>query len=186
MCQATTKNPVLLKPEDKWLDTFDVVSFTEEIKELGAKLKKQQGIKDVAHLNKMIAWSNACGVIGILTMEFGLNLISIIGLSTWTLTRLTMIAHHVCHGGYDKCHPNKKRWNRFRFAVEIVWRRVCNWLDWMMSEEWDVEHNNCHHYCLSELEDLDLVENNLVDLRESDSPMYITYAQVFEAILTWK
>jgi len=186
MCQATTKNPVLLKPEDKWLDTFDVVSFTEEIKELGAKLKKQQGTKDVTHLNKMIAWSNACGVIGLLTMGFGLNLISIIGLSTWTLTRWTMIAHHVCHGGYDKCHPNKKRWNRFRFAVGTVWRRVCDWLDWMMPEAWNVEHNNRHHYCLSELEDPDLVENNLVDLREADSPMYIKYAQVFGAMLTWK
>jgi len=28
-----------------------------------------------------------------------------------------MIAHHVCHGGYEKCHPDKTRWSRFKLVL---------------------------------------------------------------------
>lgn len=56
----------------------------------------------------------------------------------------------------------------------------------MLPEAWNVEHNNRHHYNLSELEDPDLVENNLVDLRESDSPMFVKYLIVLINVITWK
>lgn len=185
MCIRTaTKEP--LAPENKWLEKFDLEAFTADIKELGDKLEKNQGPADVAHLNKMVMWSNMCGLVGILTMGFGVSWYSIIGLSTFTFTRWTMIAHHTCHGGYDKCHPNKQRWNRFRFAVGSLWRRYCDWFDWMLPEAWNVEHNNRHHYNLSELEDPDLVENNLVDLRESDSSMFVKYLIVLINVITWK
>jgi len=185
MCIRTaTREP--LAPENKWLEKFDLEAFTADIKELGDKLEKNQGPADVAHLNKMVMWSNMCGLVGILTMGFGVSWYSIIGLSTFTFTRWTMIAHHTCHGGYDKCHPNKQRWNRFRFAVGSLWRRYCDWFDWMLPEAWNVEHNNRHHYNLSELEDPDLVENNLVDLRESDSPMFVKYLIVLINVITWK
>ena len=39
-----------------------------------------------------------------------------------------MIAHHTCHGGYDKCHPDKQRFNRFKFALGSVFARVRDWL----------------------------------------------------------
>jgi len=185
MCIRTaTREP--LAPENKWLEKFDLEAFTADIKELGDKLEKNQGPADVAHLNKMVMWSNMCGLVGILTMGFGVSWYSIIGLSTFTFTRWTMIAHHTCHGGYDKCHPNKQRWNRFRFAVGSLWRRYCDWFDWMLPEAWNVEHNNRHHYNLSELEDPDLVENNLVDLRESDSSMFVKYLIVLINVITWK
>merc|ERR1719491_748903 len=119
-------------------------------------------------------------------MGFSVNLLSIIGLSTWTFTRWTMVAHHTCHGGYDKCHPNKKRWNKFRFAIGSFWRRICDWFDWMMPEAWNVEHNNRHHYNLSELEDPDLVENNLSELREMKIPLVLKYVYVAVAAATWK
>merc|ERR1712127_793508 len=148
--------------------------------------EKQQGPKDVRHLNKMIAWSNACGAVGLVMMGFGVNIFSIIGLSTFTFTRWTMIAHHTCHGGYDKCHPQKKRWNRFKFAVGSLWTRMCDWFDWMLPEAWNVEHNNRHHYNLSELEDPDLVENNLSELREMNAPLVFKYIYVAVAACTWK
>merc|ERR1712238_394059 len=44
---------------------------------------------------------------------------------------------------------------------------------WMMTEAWNVEHNNRHHYCLGELEDPDLVENNLKDMREMPIPIFV-------------
>jgi fatty acid desaturase len=102
------------------------------------------------------------------------------------MTRWTMVAHHTCHGGYDKCHPNKGRWNRFKFAIGSFWRRFCDWFDWMQPEAWNVEHNNRHHYNLSEIDDPDLVENNLSFLRESSMPLALKYVQVVGAIVTWK
>ena len=115
MCIRTaTKEP--LAPENKWLEKFDLEAFTADIKELGDKLEKNQGPADVAHLNKMVMWSNMCGLVGILTMGFGVSWYSIIGLSTFTFTRWTMIAHHTCHGGYDKCHPNKVCWTQSSFT----------------------------------------------------------------------
>jgi len=189
MCRVTTRSrggAEQLKKEDKWVEDFDVVAFTADIKALGDELEKQQGDADVRHLNKMIGWSNACAAVGLLTMGLGVNFVSVFALSTWTFTRWTMIAHHTCHGGYDRCHPNKGRWNRFKFAVGSTWRRVNDWLDWMMPEAWNVEHNNRHHYCLSEVDDPDLVEENLVDLRNMDIPMLAKYAIVLFNMMTWK
>lgn len=186
MCRSTLNNAPHLKREDKWIADFDVEGFTEEIRLLGEKLEKQQGDEDVRHLGKMVAWSNACAAVGLLTMGFGVNIVSIVGLSLFTFTRWTMIAHHTCHGGYDRCHPNKGRWNRFKFAIGSLWRRMCDWFDWMMPEAWNVEHNNRHHYCLSELDDPDLVEENLVDLRNMKAPLLIKYLAMPFIMATWK
>jgi len=131
MCRVTTRSrggAEQLKKEDQWVEDFDVVAFAADIKALGDELEKQQGDADVRHLNKMIGWSNACAAVGLLTMGLGVNFVSVFALSTWTFTRWTMIAHHTCHGGYDRVHPNKGRWNRFKFAVGSTWRRVNDWL----------------------------------------------------------
>lgn len=186
MCRSTLNDAPQLKTEDRWIEDFDVKGFTEEIRALGDSLEKQQGEEDVRHLRKMVAWSNACGAIGLLTMGFGINPVSIIGLSLFTFTRWTMIAHHTCHGGYDRCHPDKNRWNRFKFALGSLWRRMCDWFDWMMPEAWNVEHNNRHHYCLSELEDPDLVEENLADMRNMNIPLFAKYLALPFISTTWK
>ena len=202
---STTKNnnnnnnneTIELAKGDEWIKTFDLDGFRQEIQALGKKLEAEQGPDDVAHLNKMVLWSNTFAAIGLLTMGFGgsgggssssivMNLISILGLSTYTFTRWTMIAHHTCHGGYEKCHPNKNRWSRFKFALGSVWNRFCDWFDWMMPEAWNVEHNNRHHYNLSETTDPDLVEQNLVFLRESNFPMFVKYMMVLFFMVTWK
>jgi fatty acid desaturase len=189
MCRPTTTTSPeheQLSKADAWIKSFDVDAFTNDIRALGKKLENEQGEADVRHLNKMIAWSNICAFVGLLTMGWKVNVISVIGLSTWTFTRWTMIAHHVCHGGYDKCHPVKTRWNRFKFAVGSTWRRICDWLDWMMPEAWNVEHNNRHHYCLGEVEDPDLVEENAGFLREKNTPLLVKYLALFINISTWK
>ena len=90
------------------------------------------------------------------------------------------------HGGYDKCHPNKNRWTRFKFAIGSFWRRACDWFDWMMPEAWNVEHNNRHHYNLSEIHDPDLVEANLSFLRGLQVPVAVKYVIVFFFMMTWK
>ena len=55
-----------------------------------------------------------------------------------------------------------------------------------MPEAWNVEHNNRHHYCLSEVEDPDLVENNAVDIRNSTIPLVFKYLLVAFNVFTWK
>jgi len=187
MCiPSSERNKAELKPGEEWIEKLDLAAFTEDVRKLGSALERKQGPADVKHLNKLVGWSNLCGITGLLTMGFRINLLSIIGLSTWTFTRWTMVAHHTCHGGYDKCHPNKKRWNKFKFAIGTFWRRLADWFDWMMPEAWNVEHNNRHHYNLSELEDPDLVENNLSELRDMKAPLWFKYFYVAIAACTWK
>jgi len=186
MCKPTKSSADQLQAGDEWIPDFDLKAFTKEIRDLGNRLEKEQGEADVRHLKKIIGWSNMCALVGFLTMGFSINLVSIVALSTWTFSRWTMIAHHTCHGGYDKCHPNKNRWHRFKFALGSLWRRMCDWFDWMMPEAWNVEHNNRHHYNLSEIEDPDLVENNLRDLRDMDAPLVFKYMYVAVAACTWK
>lgn len=176
----------MLKKGDEWIADLDITAFRADIKKLGDELEKNQGEEDVRHLNKMIMWSHTCGIVGFLAMGWSVNLLAILGLSTFTFTRWTMIAHHVCHGGYDKCHPNKGRFHRFKFAIGTLWRRYCDWFDWMMPEAWNVEHNNRHHYNLSEVHDPDLVEENLADIRDFEGPQLLKYLNVVAAMLTWK
>jgi len=178
-------DPTKLSPENRWIADFDVANFAKEIRDLGNELERNQGDEDVRHLRKMIAWSNFCGIAGLLTMGFGVNPITPFLLSVFTFTRFSMIAHHTCHGGYDKCHPSA-RFNRFRFAVGSLWRRYCDWLDWMLPEAWNVEHNTRHHYNLSEVTDPDLVEENLASLRDLNAPVLIKYMNVAFFMTTWK
>jgi hypothetical protein len=45
----------------------------------------------------------------------------------------------------------------------------------MVPEAWNVEHNNRHHYNLSEVHDPDLVEANLTSLRDMPVPVFFKY-----------
>lgn len=55
-----------------------------------------------------------------------------------------------------------------------------------MPEAWNIEHNNRHHYCLSEPDDPDLVEKNLKDVRELQIPLFVKYIIVLINVVTWK
>lgn len=66
-------------------------------------------------------------------------------LSTAICARWTMVGHHVMHGGYSHNAEKSSRYHRFNFAKGLK-RRVSDWLDWMLPEAWNVEHNKLHHY----------------------------------------
>ena len=53
-----------------------------------------------------------------------------------------------------------------------LYRRFVDWLDWMLVEAWNVEHNQLHHYCLGEILDPDLVEHNFRPLRSYPLPLW--------------
>ena len=85
-----------------------------------------------------------------------------------------MVAHHTCHGGYNRVEAGK--FNSRKFALGTLKRRVGDWLDWMQPEAWNVEHNRLHHYRLNELQDPDLVQRNLEFVRQDKSlPMALKY-----------
>lgn len=93
-----TKLTVLSK-EDEWIDKVDLKAFREDMKELGKRLADEQGPDDVAHLKKMILWSNMFTLVGVLGMALpAYYILPAICLSIGTTTRWTMIAHHTCHG----------------------------------------------------------------------------------------
>merc|ERR1711871_1725631 len=72
------------------------------------------------------------------------------------------------------------------FAIGSLYKRATQWFDWMLPEAWNVEHNNLHHYRLSEADDPDLVERNLGIIRKAKLPMVFKYAAVGFLMCTWK
>jgi fatty acid desaturase len=183
---ASKGSKTLLSKEDEWIDKMDLKAFREDIKELGKRLADEQGPDDVKHLHKMIMWSNMFTFVGVVGMALpAYFLLPAICLSIGTTTRWTMIAHHTCHGGYDNCEKSG-RFNRFKFAVGSLWRRFLDWMDWMLPEAWNVEHNNLHHYHLSEDTDPDVVERNMDFLRTVKAPMAVKYMAAYVVMGIWK
>lgn len=185
MLSGTDYSASKLAPEDAWIAKVDMDAFTADCNALGKELAAGQGPEDMAHLNKIIWWSRLCQYTGFATAMYSVNPISIFLLSLGTMTRWTIIGHHVCHGGFDKCDKTK-RFNRFTFGVGSLWRRSVDWLDWMLVEAWNVEHNQLHHYHLGETSDPDLVEMNMDFLRTLEAPTMAKYAAVVWMMLTWK
>ena len=126
------------------------------------------------HLKKILGWANMCyyGGLGVMFLlpqlgvaqAFGANVLGAFMMSTAICARWTMVGHHVCHGGYNAAMTEgneiKGRFHRRKFA-RGPWNRIIDWMDWMMPEAWDVEHNHLHHYQLGEDADPDLVERNM-------------------------
>ena len=174
------------KDKDAWIASVDLTAFKEDIQALGKELKAGQGEEDVTHLHKIIFWSNACAVAGLATAGIlpCYTLVSAVLLSVAITSRWTMVAHHVCHGGYQKCDKSG-RFNRFKFGLGI-WRRAIDWFDWLLPEAWNVEHNHLHHYRLGEDADPDLVERNTLKIRQAPIPLILKYLAVGVAMITWK
>merc|ERR1712060_276944 len=74
----------------------------------------------------------------------------------------------------------------YGFAVGSVYRRARDWFDWMLPEAWNVEHNNLHHFRLSESGDPDLVERNLELMRSIQLPRWLKYVGVAGLAAMWK
>ena len=175
----------VLAPEDQWIAKLDYNGFKKEVAELGKRLEKNQGADDVAHIKKICLWSNAFAVIGLATMWLPPNPITVMALSLWTFSRWTTIAHHTGHGGYNRADETKY-FNSRGFATGSLFKRVTEWFDWMLPEAWNIEHNNLHHYRLSEKADPDFVERNLAFTRDLKAPMFVKYAIVGFLMATWK
>lgn len=173
-----------LDPQDQWIAKLDYEGFGREVAALGKELLQEGGQDDVDHLNKMVSWRNWCAVVGVASCWLAPNPVTVLALSTWTYSSWTMIAHHVCHGGYNRVDADG--FNSRGFALNNVGQRIKDWLDWMAPEAWNVEHNRLHHYRLNEVDDPDLVQRNLLWLRDSNVPDVAKYATVAFFLPIWK
>jgi len=173
-----------LAPQDAWISNLDYEGFGKEVTALGKELSRQGGTEDVAHLRKMVQWRNVCALVGLATVWMTPNPLTILALSTWTYSSWAMIAHHTCHGGYNRV--NADGFNSRGFALGSMMQRAKDWLDWMDPESWNIEHNRLHHYRLNEASDPDLVQRNLDWLRDSKMSMMARYAVVAFFVPVWK
>ena len=195
------ETPMTYNETGKWRENFDLAAWASEVRQVEKDLKAEIGEDDVDHLNKILTWANMFYYGGLavlfatpfLTNAFaaigGVNPIAAFMMSTAICARWTMVGHHVCHGGYNTAQSENGvvtgRFHRRTFAKGVA-RRISDWMDWMMPEAWDVEHNHLHHYQLGEAADPDLVERNMKPLRTGNLPMLARYGQVVGLALIWK
>ena len=183
---ATAWTPPPLAADEEWIANFDLAAFGSDVKALGADLRRNEGEADEAHFRKIRRWSDACGLLGVATLPLPINPLTIVALSTWTYSRWAMVAHHTCHGGYDRLTDESSPYKGMRFALGGPLRRARDWLDWMLPEAWNLEHNVLHHYKLGEAGDPDLVERNLGFVRQWRGPIALKYAFVLIMSGVWK
>lgn len=173
-----------MSTEKVFNDPSKHTEFFRELESLKKEIKANIGIEDYKHLRKIELWGKLASLIGYLTAWIPFNFLSAVLISTGNFARWTMITHHVTHKGYDKIPNIPNRYYSTHYAKG--WRRYIDWLDWLLPDAWDYEHNFQHHYRTGETADPDLVEHNLRALRESKIPVLIKYLVVFFFVLTWK
>ena len=173
-----------LADDEEWIQRLDLKSFGAEVRNLGRRLRDGEGTADLRHLRKMQRWNTAFAAVGLATMALPINPVTVISLSSWTYMSWTMLAHHVVHGGYNK--QKLPGIDSKRYAVGSPLARVRDWLDWMLPEAWNTEHNKLHHYQLGETGDPDLVERNLEFVRKMSIPRGLKLALVAVLAGVWK
>lgn len=123
--RTSNNDDVQLDDKDEWIRNLDYDAFAKDVTGLGKELQKSAGQADVDHLNKILDWRNLACAIGVATMWLDPNPITIAALSTWTYASWTMVAHHTCHGGYNRVDAGK--YNSRGFALGSIPRRIADW-----------------------------------------------------------
>jgi hypothetical protein len=109
-------------------------------------------------------------------------------ISTGRSMNWVVVGHHVSHGGYNKLahdHAVDSKYKRGHYATGL-WRRCVDWVDWMLPEAWNLEHNKLHHYKLSEDADPDCVERNFAKFRAMKVPQALKWIPMPIFLVGWK
>jgi fatty acid desaturase len=91
-------------------------------------------------------------------------------------------------GGGAAAGMSSGDYNSRGFALGSVMQRGKDWLDWILPEAWNLEHNRLHHYRLNEDGgDPDLVQSNAEWVRQMNIPTWIKQVVLVPAIAaSWK
>ena len=169
-------------PED--FRNVDLHALGRELQEIRRDLDAARSEADYRHLRKIECWGRLCSLLGFATAWIAPNPISAFLISQGNFTRWTMVTHHVTHRGYDKIPGIPARYTSERFARG--WRRFIDWLDWIVPEAWDHEHNIFHHYYTGEVTDPDLVERNVDFFRAWRIAIPVKALVIAFFMCTWK
>lgn len=167
----------------KVFKSINLAAFESDINALKKELRADVSTKDLDHLRKMMWWGRACSMFGYV-FAWVPNPISMGLLSTGSVVRWAMVAHHILHRGYDKVPNVPRRLTSKGFARG--WRRYVDWIDWLDPKAWSHEHNVLHHYKLGETLDPDQPEEVLDFLRKSELPRPLQLIFLFIVACTWK
>ncbi|MFT3766365.1 MAG: fatty acid desaturase [Minicystis sp.] len=163
---------------------FDADGFARALKALREEVDRDLGPRDFEHLRKIGRWGRLSTALGYATAWIAPNPVSAFLISTGSVTRWTMMMHHISHRALDDIPGVPERYTSKGFAQGA--RRFVDWLDWILPEAWHHEHDVLHHYHTGEIEDPDLVEENMRAVREMDAPLAVKYAIVAFYAFTWK
>lgn len=165
------------------LSQVDCEAFLKELKSLRREIDQNLGEDDIKHLKKIELWGRAFTVIGALTAPIFPNPVSMASLALGRSTRWTLM-HHINHRGYDKVPGIPKKYTSEVFGKGR--RRFLDWPDWLDAEAWAYEHNYLHHAHTAEVDDPDLVEHNMEQVRISKLPRPVLYWIIFMVSLNWR
>ncbi|MBK6461572.1 MAG: fatty acid desaturase [Myxococcales bacterium] len=163
---------------------IDYEAFARDLDALRRELDASLGVEHFEHLRKLERWGHACSTAGYATAWLFPNPISMALISTGSMARWAILAHHVGHRSMDRVSGVPERYTSRGFAKGR--RRLVDWFDWMHPDAWNHEHNVLHHYHTGEVADPDLVEENAAPLRDAKIPLALKYLAVGFYALTWK
>jgi fatty acid desaturase len=166
------------------LPSIDYDAFARDLDALRREIDASLGPDDLAHLQKIERWGRWCTAAGYATAWIAPNPVSAYLIAQGNTARWTMMMHHVGHKGYDRVPGVPERYTSKVFATGS--RRFIDWLDWIYPEAWLHEHNILHHYRTGELEDPDLVEEHMAEIRDAKLPMPVKYLIAGFYACTWK
>lgn len=167
---------------DPRLAHIDRDAFARDIEALRSEVMASLSVDDYRHFQKLLRWSRGLEALGLATAWVAPNPVSVLALSTASVTRWAVIAHHTLHGGLDKVPGVPPEAQSEGFAKGR--RRLIDWLDWMHPSHWAYEHNVLHHHRTGERADPDLVEENVAAL--NDKARGVRALALAFYMLTWK
>jgi len=157
---------------------FDAPGFEKDIK-AAKDASKPTEAEEAAHLAKIELWTTALGIVGLLLAIRGtISPLAMILLGFYKYGKFAILAHHSLHGGWGL---QRRGW----FA-RGPYRRVIDWLDWILPAAWINEHNKVHHYYLNEDIDPDFVERNTEVVQQYTVGLPLKYALVVFQASIWK
>ncbi len=171
----------LLSPE---LDGIDLEGFARALRAVEAEAVASLGPDDLAHMLRLERWGSWCTGAGYVSAWVMPNPLSMVLLSTGSVARWAIVAHHTMHKGMDRVPGTPARLTSAGFAQGS--RRFVDWFDWFVPEAWHYEHNVLHHGYTNEVADPDLVELNVESIREARVPRVLKHLSVAAYALTWK